>query len=134
MHYMLDTNVCIYLMKRQPVSYFEKLESLEAHYTVSLSAIVLAELQYGVANSQYKEHSQINLNVLLKKIDVIPYHERCAYYYGKVRAMLKKSGSLIGNNDMLIASHALAEQAILVTNNLSEFQRIEGLKLENWAP
>ncbi len=134
MHYMLDTNVCIYLMKRRPVSYFEKLELLDAHYTVSLSAIVLAELQYGVANSQYKEHSQINLNKLLKKIDVIAYHERCAYYYGEVRAMLRKSGALIGNNDLLIASHALAEQAILVTNNVSEFQRIEGLKLENWAP
>ncbi|TAK79320.1 MAG: type II toxin-antitoxin system VapC family toxin [Gammaproteobacteria bacterium] len=132
MLYMLDTNICIYLMKKKPLSYFKKLAVLEKQHTIVISSIVLAELQYGVANSQYKEQSQINLNLLLSRLDVLPYTDQCAFYYGEIRAELKRNGNMIGANDLLIASHALTEKAILVTNNSSEFKRISGIKIENW--
>jgi tRNA(fMet)-specific endonuclease VapC len=119
MLYMLDTNICIYLMKRKSLALFKKLSTLEKHHEIVISSIVLAELQFGVANSQHKEQSQINLNTLLSKLDVLPYTEQCAF-------------SLIGANDLLIASHALAEKAILVTNNGKEFKRIQEIKIENW--
>lgn len=133
MLYMLDTNICIYLMKRTSLTLFKKLSSLEKQHKITISAIVLAELQFGVANSQHKEQSQINLNTLLSKLDVLPYSEQCAFHYGEIRTELKRKGSLIGANDLLIASHALAEKAILVTNNGKEFKRIKELTIENWV-
>lgn len=133
MLYLLDTNICIYLMKRKPLSYFEKLEQLQQSNEIVTSSIVLAELQYGVANSQQKQQSQINLNSLLRKLIVLPYIEQYAYFYGEIRTDLRRRGCKIGNNDLLIASHALAEKAILVTNNVGEFSRIEGLNIDNWG-
>lgn len=132
MIYMLDTNICIYLMKRKSLGLFKKLASIEKEHDITISSIVLAELQFGVANSQHKEQSQINLNILLGKLDVLPYTEQCAFYYGEIRAELKHKGILIGANDLLIASHALAEKAVLLTNNAKEFKRIKELKIENW--
>lgn len=132
MLYMLDTNICIYLMKRRPISYFEKLESLQQTNTIAISSIVLSELQYGVANSQHQEQSQITLNMLLSKLDVMPYTEQCAFYYGQIRSLLKNTGRMIGGNDLFIASHAMAESATLVTNNSSEFERIPQLLINNW--
>lgn len=133
MLYMLDTNVCIYLLKKNPLSYFEKLEYVQQENDITISSIVLAELQFGVSNSLYQEQSQNNLNILLTKLNVLPFTEKCAFYYGEIRRDLKRKGCIIGGNDLLIASHAFAESAILVTNNGSEFGRIEKLKLENWA-
>lgn len=133
MLYMLDSNICIYLMKKKSLSLFEKLSSLDQErHEIGISSIVLSELQFGVANSQYREQSQINLNTLLSKLNVLPYTEQCAFYYGEIRAELKRRGSPIGANDLLIASHAIAEKAILVTNNDSEFKRINQLQIENW--
>ena len=132
MLYMLDTNICIYLMKRKSLSLFKKLALIEKRNDIAISSIVLAELQFGVANSQHKEQSQINLNILLSKLDVLPYTEQCAFYYGEIRTELKRKGSPIGANDLLIGSHALAEKAILVTNNAKEFKRIKALTIENW--
>ncbi len=133
MTYMLDTNICIYLIKKNPLSYFEKLEQVQQKSDIAISSIVLAELQFGVSNSAYQEQSQNNLNILLSKLNVLPYTEKCAFYYGEIRADLKRKGCIIGGNDLLIASHALCENAILVTNNGSEFNRIEKLKVENWT-
>jgi len=132
MLYMLDTNICIYLIKRKSLTLFKKLSSIEKQHDIAISSIVLAELQFGVANSQHKEQSQINLNILLSKLDVVPYTEQCAFYYGEIRTALKRKGAIIGANDLLIASHALAEKATLVTNNCKEFKRIKELKIENW--
>jgi len=129
---MLDTNICIYIINQKPVSYLKNLGRFERNSSLTISAIVLAELQYGVSNSLHKEQNQINLDVFLSKIDVIPFSAKCALYYGEIRTKLKKEGIIIGNNDLLIASHALAEQAILVTNNIGEFKRIPELQLENW--
>ena len=129
---MLDTNICIYAINNKPISYLQKLEKLALTNTLSISSIVLAELQYGVSNSNYPKQNQINLDNFLTKLCVIDFTEKCAFYYGELRAKLKKEGIIIGNNDLLIASHALAENATLVTNNISEFTRIPELIIENW--
>ena len=92
----------------------------------------MAELQYGVSNSIQKIQNQINLDVFLTKVSILPFCEKCAFYYGEIRSKLKKQGKLIGNNDLLIASHAIMENAILATNNVDEFKRIENLRVENW--
>lgn len=133
MMYMLDTNICIYVLNKKPVSYIKKLELLERKHTIAISAIVLAELQYGVANSKHKEQNQINVDNFLTKLEVIDFSAKCAFYYGELRAELKQKGIIIGNNDLLIASHAICEQATLITNNLSEFSRVNGLVAENWG-
>ena len=135
MMYMLDTNVCIYAINKKPITYIKKLDLLEKKkHNIVISSIVLAELQYGVANSQHKEQNQINLDNFLNKLEIIDFSAKCAFYYGELRAELKQNRVSIGNNDLLIASHALCEQAILVTNNISEFGRINKLLLENWGP
>lgn len=134
MRYMLDTNICIFLLGKKKRLYFDKLEELQAKggHKIAVSTIVLAEMQYGVSNSQRKEQNQSDLNILLSKLEILPYSSDCAYFYGKIRASLKKAGCVIGGNDLLIASHAIAENATLITNNLGEFQRVEGLALEYW--
>lgn len=133
MKYMLDTNICIYILNKKPISYIKKLENLEKKYSIAISSIVLAELQFGVSNSKYKEQNQINVNNLISKLEIIDFTEQCALYYGEIRANLKRKGIIIGNNDLLIASHAICEKATLVTNNTSEFQRVDNLKLEDWS-
>lgn len=133
MIYMLDTNICIYILNKQPISYIERLTKIELSNKLAISSIVLAELQYGVANSISKEKNQIKLNALISKFDILDFSANCALYYGELRADLKKQGVIIGNNDLLIASHALCEKAMLVTNNISEFSRCKGLMVENWA-
>ena len=132
MIYMLDANVCIYAINKQPVSYYKRLEQLEKDHVLTISSIVLAELQYGVAASKYRQENQMKVNIFLNKLEVMDYTSKCAYFYGEIRAELKSKGTIIGSNDLLIASHALSENAVLVTNNTSEFQRIKGLVLENW--
>ncbi len=133
MLYMLDTNICIYLIKKHPISYFEKLEELQQKNDITISSIVLSELQFGVANSHHRQQSQINLNELISKLNVLPYTDECACFYGEISSVLKKQGCLIGGNDLFIASHAMTENAVLVTNNAKEFKRIKGLRLENWV-
>ncbi len=133
MIYMLDTNLCIYIINKKPISSIKKLESLEKTDSIALSAIVLAELQYGVSNSRFKEKNQINVNSFVSKLDIIDFTEQCAFFYGEIQADLKQKGIIIGNNDLLLASHAICEEATLVTNNISEFNRIKGLKLINWS-
>lgn len=132
MMYMLDTNICIYVMNKKPISYLQRLEMLEQTNTISISSIVLAELQYGIANSHHQKQNQVNLDIFLSKLEVIDFSAKCAFYYGELRVKLKKEGVVIGNNDLLIASHAIAERAILVTNDISEFQRVPNLMIENW--
>ena len=132
MIYMLDTNICIYAINKKPVSYLQKLEALEKRHTLSISSIVLSELQYGVANSKNQNQNQINLDIFISRLKIIDFSAKCAFYYGELRAYLKKEGIIIGNNDLFIASHAIAEEAVLATNNMSEFKRIPKLIVENW--
>lgn len=133
MLYMLDTNICIFLLGKKQTSYFDKLDDLQTkRHQIAISAIVLSELQFGIANSHKIEQNQKDLNVLLGKLDILSYDAKCAKYYGELRTSLKKMGRIIGGNDLLIASHVLAENATLITNNYKEFQQVVGLKTEYW--
>lgn len=133
MLYMLDTNICIFLLGKKQTSYFDKLDDLQTKkHKIAISAIVLSELQFGIANSHKIEQNQKDLNVLLGKLDILSYDAKCAKYYGELRTSLKKMGRIIGGNDLLIASHVLAENATLITNNYKEFQQVVGLKTEYW--
>ncbi|AKP74910.1 tRNA(fMet)-specific endonuclease VapC (plasmid) [Piscirickettsia salmonis] len=134
MLYMLDTNICIYLIKQKPRSYYERLMEVEkSRHILAISSIVLSELQFGVARSQHQRKNQEAINTLVNKLDVLPYEEKAAKYYGDLRADLQKKGTVIGGNDMIIAAHALSEKAVLVTHNTKEFQRVDHLELEDWA-
>lgn len=88
MLYMLDTNICIFLMKRKSPIYFEKLEKLRKDkHEIAISAIVYSELQYGVANSKFKEQSQSNLDAFTSRLNILPYTDECAFFYGEIRAI-----------------------------------------------
>ena len=100
---------------------------------ICISAITLAELEYGVYNSLRPEQNQLALIAFLSSIAVVPFDADAAREYGLIRADLKKKETLIGANDLLIAAHARALGVTLVTNNTREFERVEGLKVENWA-
>ena len=108
------------------------IEKIDEFHTLAISSIVLAELQYGVSNSVHKTQNQINLDAFLTKVEILPYCEKAAFFYGEIRSSLQQQGKLIGGNDLLIASHAIAEEAILITNNSSEFKRVRDLKIEIW--
>ena len=98
-----------------------------------ISSITLAELEVGVYNSARPEQNQLALMTFLARIEVVPFDSEAAREYGIIRADLTRKGNLIGANDLLIAAHAKALDLTLVTNNTREFERVEGLKLENWV-
>lgn len=130
--YLLDTDICIYIVKRRPPQVQEKFESLPLG-SVSMSTITHGELLFGALKSQYSERSLSILEQLLKYIPALPVPEKVARAYAEIRADLSARGQVIGNNDLWIAAHARAEGLILVTNNVREFARVDGLQIENWA-
>ena len=130
MKYMLDTNMCIYAQKNIP-QVIEKIKN-NFQYGVAISSITLAELQYGVQASANIEKNTISLYKFLSIVEVLDFDSGAAIEYGKIRADLRKKGTPIGNMDMLIAAHAKSENLIVVTHNTREFERVEGLKLEDW--
>lgn len=132
MKYMLDTNICVYLIKKKPESVLENLHSNMA-YGITISAITLAELIHGVEASAYPEKNALALNQFLSIVDILPFDDEAAVEYGKICASLRRQGTPIGTMDMLIAAHARAKGLVIVTNNVREFQRVEGIGLENWA-
>ena len=127
---LLDTNICIYVMNRRPAEILEKFEKHSHH--LAISSITLAELRFGAAHSSKPEHNHAQVNQFCQCLEVVHFDEQAAFYYGEIRTALKRQGQLIGDNDLLIAEHALALDALLVTNNSKEFQRVGGLMLENW--
>jgi tRNA(fMet)-specific endonuclease VapC len=129
--YLLDTNICIYIIKRKPFNVFERFQSLTPG-TVGISSITAAELQYGVSKSAFPEKNQSALQQFLVPLEIIEFDYEAATYYGKIRSHLEKNGTPIGPLDMLIGAHAQSLNVILITNNLKEFTRIENLKTENW--
>ncbi len=132
MKYMLDTNMCIFLIKKKPVRVLEAFKQLPAG-DLYLSTITVAELEYGVAKSSSRSKNQAALAAFLVPLEIIPFSEQAARVYGEVRAELEKKGQIIEPYDLLIASHALSKGLILVTNNLDEFQRVPGLSVEDWS-
>ncbi|WP_353571900.1 type II toxin-antitoxin system VapC family toxin [Candidatus Albibeggiatoa sp. nov. BB20] len=131
MKYMLDTNICIYIIKRKPAWVFEKFKQFQTK-EIGISSITVSELQYGVEKSQHTQKNQRALNHFLLPLTVLSYDRDVADYYGKVRTTLETKGNIIGSLDLMIAAHALKYNVTLVTNNTKEFNRVIGLKLENW--
>ncbi len=130
--YLLDTNICIYIIKKKPVNVFERFKLL-APGTVGISSITAAELQYGISKSSFPEKNLNALEQFLIPLEILEFNYDAAIYYGRLRSNLEKNGKLIGPLDMLIAAHGLSVNATLITNNVKEFTRIEGLKIENWV-
>lgn len=128
---MLDTDACIALIKNRPVLMRNRL-SLLTPEEVGISSMVAAELWFGVANSQKKKKNESALKDFLEFVTLLDWPSEASALYGRVRAQLQKQGTPIGAMDLLIASHALFIDTILVTNNTREFERVPGLKVENW--
>ncbi len=129
--FMLDTNICIYLIKKNPESVLKHFKSLQIG-EVSISSVTLAELQYGVEKSRHRQQNQTALEEFVLPIEILNFDDAAAYSYGKLRSHLEKAGTPIGAMDLMIAAHALSTQCTLVTNNKKEFARVTGLKIENW--
>jgi tRNA(fMet)-specific endonuclease VapC len=132
MKYLLDTNICIYIMNKRPAKVINKFKQREVG-EIGLSSITVSELQYGVAKSNQRELNRQRLNEFIAPLDILTYDELAAEAYGNIRIQLEKSGQPIGPLDTLIAAHALSRNLILVTNNETEFQRVKNLKVVNWA-
>lgn len=132
MEYLLDTNICIYIIKKKPIIVFDKFRSL-SYGSIAISSITLAELQYGIMKSSNPSKNQEALDKFLTPIEVIDFDFHAAIVYGNIRAELERKGVPIGSLDTLIASHAKSRDLILVTNNEREFNRINDLKIENWV-
>lgn len=132
MRYLLDTNICIYIMKRQPAEVRDRLRDIPVG-AVGISSIVLAELWHGVCKSQRRRQNEAALSDFLVFCAVEEWPVAAAKHYGEIRAELEREGKIIGGNDLLIAAHALQARATLVTNNMAEFHRVQGLSLENWV-
>ncbi|MDR3239942.1 MAG: type II toxin-antitoxin system VapC family toxin [Clostridiales bacterium] len=130
MSYMLDTNICVFMLNQEP----GVLHRFQAAMSdgVCISVITLAELEYGVSKSARKEHNTSALAAFLALVDVLPFDIPATGEYGQIRATLARAGHVIGSLDMLIAAHAKSENLTLVTNNTREFKRVDGLRLEDW--
>ena len=132
MTYMLDTDICIYTIKKKPTTILKRFESLQPGMVV-MSAITFAELMNGAKKSQSVADNVKRLSALSELIEILSFDKDAAIAYGDVRSDLEKRGLVIGGNDLLIAAHALSLGVTLVTNNEQEFRRVAGLNLENWA-
>jgi tRNA(fMet)-specific endonuclease VapC len=130
--FLLDTNICIYTINQRPTQVIEKVKSY-APPQIKVSAITVAELEYGVSKSRNRERNRIALIRFLSGFDIVPFDDSDAEVCGIIRAGLEKQGNLIGPYDLQIAAQALSSDLILVTNNVNEFERLKGLKIENWA-
>jgi tRNA(fMet)-specific endonuclease VapC len=131
MKLMLDTNVCIYLIKEHPPSVLERFAS-HAVGDVGISA-TLAELEYGVSKSSRPAKNRDALDQFVSPLEVAPFDRPATAAYGKLRMTLERKGQSIGSMDLLIAAHALSLQVLLITRNVREFGRVPGLSVEDWG-
>ena len=132
MRYLLDTNICIYVIKRRPPQVLARFQRC-AVGDIGLSTVTVAELQYGVAKSVFPERNQQALVAFTLPLEILPFDAPAAAAYGPIRATLERQGTPIGAMDLLIAAHAVSLGVILVTNNLREFGRVPGLQVDNWV-
>jgi tRNA(fMet)-specific endonuclease VapC len=132
MKYLLDTNICIYIIKRRPDRAFERFKGLRVG-DVGVSSITYAELAYGVANSSDPDRNQAALDEFLGPLEVLDFPAAAAPTYGRLRAHLRRLARPIGPLDTFIAAHALYLGTVLVTNNVREFSRVPRLTVENWV-
>jgi len=131
MKFLLDTNICIALIKRKPTGLLKRLTSYRPG-DIGISTITVAELVPGAHKSSLTEQNLAALDEFLIPLEVADFDQSAAVIYGEIRASLEHKGTLIGSMDMLIAAHALSLQVTLVTNNMREFKRVPSLKVEDW--
>ena len=128
--FMLDTDVCIYVMKNQPERLIERFTRLAPH--LSVSSVSLAELYAGAEKSRRREANIEAIEQFIARIEVLAFGADAARHYGEIRASLESAGQPAGAFDMLIGGHARAENLAVVTNNTREFERMPGVRVENW--
>ena len=130
--FLLDTNICIYIIKQKPI---EVLSHFQQYHPgdIGISTITLAELQYGVSKSQARERNAEALSEFLIPLEILPFGEAASQVYGTIRALLEQQGNIIGAMDLLIAAHSVSLGAVLVTNNVKEFERVPDIRIENWV-
>lgn len=131
LRYLLDTNIVIYVIKRRPVSALALFNDNAGH--MAISSITLAELMHGAEKSNAPARSLAAVEDFCSRLEVLPYGPKAAIHYGSIRAQLEAKGQTIGVNALHIAAHARSEGLTLVSNNLREFDRVDGLLLANWA-
>ena len=132
MKLLLDTNICIYLIKQKPPEILQKFNTYQIG-DLGISSITVAELEFGVQKSQFPQKNQQALEQFLIPLNIINFNRAAAIIYGDIRATLEKQGTPIGSLDTLIAAHALSLEITLITNNVKEFKRVPNLKLDNWV-
>ncbi len=132
MNFLIDTNICIYIMNKRPPEVIQKFKNIEIGQ-VGISSITVSELQYGVSKSKLREQNSKRLEEFLTPFQILPYDEDASKYYGEIHSQLESKGLIIGPLDLLIAAHALSQDLVLITNNEKEFKRIPLLKIENWV-
>jgi tRNA(fMet)-specific endonuclease VapC len=132
MKLLLDTNICIYIIKRKPVTVLERFRAYQIG-DIGISSITLSELRFGVAKSDYRAKNAKALGEFITPLEIVPFGEEAAFAYGEIRAALEKAGTVIGPMDMLIAAHAVALSVPLVTNNTREFERVSDLEVLDWT-
>ncbi len=128
---MMDTNICSYIIKSRPTYILDKFESIMPE-NLCISIVTYAELYYGVEKTQSKKINEQVIDTFVSLVNVFPWEQSAARAYAKTRNELRKKRQMIGNLDLMIASHALSLNATIVTNNVSEFKRVKQLKIENW--
>ncbi len=132
MKYLLDTNICIYIIKCKPSEVIQRFKAYSPA-DIGVSSVTVAELEYGAYKSNNVDKNRAALNQFLLPLEIVGFGTQATQTYGQIRASLSRQGLVIGSMDMLIAAQALSQNLILVTNNINEFQRIAGLQLENWV-
>ncbi len=130
--FLLDTNICIYAIKRRPGSVLGKIQSNYGK-GIYISSLSIAELEFGVVNSRYPDKNRMALIEFLSIFDYLYYDDEDAIQYGQLKSVLRKQGNIIGPIDLLLASQALAKKLILVTNNTKEFNRVPKLSVNDWS-
>ena len=132
MIYMLDTNICSFIIREKPQGIKEKLKEYEKEHTIALSSIVVSELLYGAKKRKSKKLSSI-VEKFIDNFIIYDFDKNASKKCANIRSFLEERGQIIGSNDLFIASHAKSLDAILVTNNTKEFKRVDGLKLKDWS-
>jgi len=130
--YLLDTDICSYIMKRSHQKLLDKLQSVELE-RIAISVVTEAELLYGTKLSSKPKLAKASLEAFIKHVQVFDWGREAAEHYAEIRAYLSKRGELIGANDLMIAAHGRSLEATVVTNNEREFRRVKGLNVENWT-
>ena len=132
MRYLLDTNICIFIINHQPPLVRARFERVPVG-EIGISSVTLSELHYGAARSGKPTQNMKALRKFLLPLDVLAYDEQAAERYGQLRASLEMAGTPIGPMDLMIAAHALSARLTVVTNNRREFDRVPGLVTEDWS-